>query len=159
MLSQECGGLLLWAAWSISAELSCWGGGRLRHPPPLAGSWEPRPVLMAGLPRLGACPFSYHWLSVGIHRPPGKGSAVLSLHTQREAKVFPAAARRELRPGFPWSHVAGLWLSHTGHTSCTPAHQHLWGPCSAPPLTRGPGTRPLQMFVQEPAMLGSSGSS
>lgn len=109
--------------------------------------------------RLGACPFSYHWLNVGIHRPPGKGSAILSLHTQREAKVFPAAARRELRPGFPWSHVAGLWLSHTGDTSCTPAHRHLWGPCSAPPLARGPGTRPLQMFVQEPAMLGSLDSS
>lgn len=28
----------MWAGWSISAELSCQGGGRLRYPPPPAGS-------------------------------------------------------------------------------------------------------------------------
>lgn len=160
MFSQECGGLPVWAGWSISAELSCGvEGGCVTRPRRPGAMADPHGWFALSCVRLGACPFSYHWLNAGIHRPPGKSSAILSLHAQREASMFPAAARRELCPGFPWSHVAGLRLSHNGHTSCTPARQHLRGPCSAPHLAQGPGTRPLQMFVQEPTMFGSSGSS
>ena len=107
-------------------------GGCVTHPRRPGAMADPHGWFALSCVCLGACPFSYHWLNAGIHRPPGKSSAILSLHAQREASVFPAAAHRELRPGFPWSHVAGLRLSHTGHTSCTPAHQHLRGPCSAP---------------------------
>lgn len=112
----------MWVAWSISAELSCWGGGRLRHLPPLAGSWEPRPVLMAGLPL--SClswrlPFSYHWLSVGIHRPPER-AVPSSPYTPREAKVFPAAARRSFARASLVPRGGPVVESHRGHS----AHPH-----------------------------------
>ena len=135
VFSQGCGGLPLWAGWSISAELSCQGGGRLCNPPGPAATADPHGRFALSCAHLGACPFSYPWLNAGIQGSPGKGNAILSLHTQREASMFPAAARREHRLGLCWSHVVGLRLSHTRHTSCTPASP---GPLLSPSPHMGP---------------------
>lgn len=83
----------------------------------------PQLVLMAGLPcrvlhLLETCPFSHPWPSLGIQGPPGKGSAILPLRTQRDASMFFVAAGTEHRPGLPLVPRAVLRPSRTRHT-CT----------------------------------------